>query len=208
MTQLLGPALAFYVRHFDEAEAMRELQEPPPGISWSDWTKVLLVVRSGADSGAKAVIKHVLESDIAEGIRLAGRFKVGLRGQRSVAKHWAMEQAIGEEKNGLESLLLGLAIDGDEHFGPWLGIFLNYRRQRATMLRRAAAALSTRRIECFEKVESDRGWTGQLILGRFPLQSDSTSSACSSWARNICHTVLVDMWQDLAMPASDAGTTD
>ena len=30
MTQLLEPALAFYVRHFHEAEAIRELEAPPP----------------------------------------------------------------------------------------------------------------------------------------------------------------------------------
>jgi hypothetical protein len=192
--------LAFYVRHFGEAEAIRELREPPAGIPFPDWIKVQRVVGSAADSEADAVITDILDSDIAQAIHAAGRFPICQYGRNAVRKHWALAQSVGEKENGPEALLLGLAIDGDKQVGPWLGTFLNYRRRPASMLRRAAVVLTSRKIDYVKMVDADRGWTGQLVLGRFPLRPDSTASELSSWIGDICRAVLVDMWKELADP--------
>jgi hypothetical protein len=205
MTKLLGPALAFYVQHFDEAEALREMSERPQGITWPEWQNVRQVVKYQADSEAASAIQRIMDSDIVEAIGKANRFDLGQNvGERYIKNHWALTRSIGEIDHGPECLQLGIAIDGDEKIGPWLGIFLNYLRQRTTMLRRAATALTNRKIEYVEMVDAYQGWTGQLILGRFALHPDSNRSDCSLWAEKICNTVLVEMWSDLAMPMSDS----
>lgn len=198
MTSPIGAALAFYIRHFDDAEALRELVDAPAGITNEEWRLVRTVVKHRADSEAAKLIRAVTRDGVRHAIRSANRVALGEYGDARLAVHWALSVSIGDTADGPERIHLGVAIDGDSKFGPWLGVFINYNRRRATSLRRAATVLSARKVAFHDPTNPDRGWTGQLVLERLPLRPDSTVDECTEWARTACAKVAGEMFDELA----------
>lgn len=186
----LGPALGFYLRHFDDAEALRELGEAPKGISQAEWSLVRRVVKFQVDSEVQSLLRAVVRDGLASAIRAAEKFVLSEYGGNQIAKYWSLALSIGNHQDDLERAIFGVAIDGDPDFGPWLGVYLNYSRKPATNLRRARSALEAHEVAFHDPANPDRGWTGQLVVGRVRLVPEATVAECTTSVCTIATSML------------------
>jgi hypothetical protein len=197
MSTPIGPALAFYLRNFEDAEAIRALSEAPKGISPQEWVMVRQVLKYQVDREVTLFLKSVMKSGLDPVVVAAGRQVLTFSGQKRLEEHWALTAGIAQVVGAPEAMALGLAIDASPDVGPWLGLFLEYGRKTTTALWRAGAVLSEKNITHTPMINPSRGWQGQLLLDRYPLRDDSTVEDCAAWTTHKSRPVLTDLWDAL-----------
>ena len=134
-----APALAFYLQHAKDFDALCQLDEPPKGVEARDWQKFLDVVDKASEQGAKIVI--ACRDGAVEAF--SARFNPGEKTRPATAKQdWVAYGQLREKKpKTLKSFYVGCGLSHDPAGRVFLWPYVYaHRSARTELLDRVNAA--------------------------------------------------------------------
>jgi hypothetical protein len=111
MPRFPSPALAFYLKHAADYEALWEIDEPPHGVLDADWKKFEAVRTKASEQAAELLIACRDEAMSA----FSPRFSAGAKTQpKTVQQNWfAWGELTGRKPKTLNKFYVGCALGAD-----------------------------------------------------------------------------------------------